>query len=353
MKKFLSFCLAFVLIVPAMALLSACDDKKQDVPEQKVYEGFVFEDNKMVGYYGYSTEIVVPSSYSIYDTNSNVYTMDYKISDILNYDDESLSYYDIWATDISNYDRLVLAGGMYNVSINNGEKEFVRVGDVVDFFTQVKKDYTDLNTTISIELTDYTLTPEDGIEEYNISCITRPLMQMFTGRLKSFSVTCNDTTLNITKENFLQNMDTFEEILAGGALTDDVTYKMGHYIEFVEGDDIQVDTITALEPSYIMGGGLFDVPELTKVTIPASIKTIDANAFDNVTTLTNVVIESPEIYNALTDISACGNLILNATQISVLKQIVDSTENANEFLNVNGGYTKTEDGNYYVFSKEI
>ena len=78
---------------------------------------------------------------------------------------------------------------MYNVSINNGEKQYVKVGEAEEFFTQVKEKYTDPTTTISIELTDYTLSEEDEINESNLTIIFRPFMEMLAGNLESFSMT--------------------------------------------------------------------------------------------------------------------------------------------------------------------
>ena len=361
MKKNLS--LSFALIIPTLLLLSACSDNEssefnnsssssnQTDNPAVIYEGLVFEENKMIGYVGEETEITIPSSYSIQSLNSDICTIEYNITDIINYGDESSLDYEIWAEDISEYDRFILVGGMYNVSINDGEKQYVRVGEVEQFFTQVKEKYTDLSTTISIELTDYVLTAEDKIDESNFSCLMRPFIELVAGKLESFSVTYNEKTVNFTKENYLQEYNLFAEIVSAGALTSDIIYDVGNYIEYVKGNDHQVDTIVSLEPDYALGGGLFGIPQLTKVTITDSIKTIEADVFTEVLTLSDVVIESKAIYNSLTNLNACGNLIKNATEIKVLKSIVDNTENVNEFLNDTSTFTRTEDENYYIYSK--
>lgn len=316
-----------------------------------VYEGFVFDDNKLIGYLGNETEIVVPSSYSIRNMNTDIYTIEYNIRDIINYGDESSLDYEIWAEDLNEYDIFILVGGMYNVSINNGENQYVRVGETEEFFTQVKEKYTDPTTTISIELTDYTLSVEDEIDESNLTIILRPFIEMVAGNLESFSMTYDGETVNFTKENYLQQYAVFNEIMSAGSLKSNISYDVGNYIEYIEGDDYQVDTITSLSPDYVMGGGLFAIPQLTKITIPASITTIDEGVFEGISTLSSVIVESATIYNTLNELNACGNLIMNATKIKVLKNIVDNTANINEFLNTNGGYTRTEDGNYYVFTK--
>ena len=352
MKKFLRLCFALVLIVPALFLLSACVIKDPIVPsDPAVYEGFVFEGNKMIGYVGDETEIIIPSSYSIQSTDSDVCTVEYNIKDIINYGDESSLDYEIWAEDITDYDRFILVGGMYNVCINNGEKQYIRIGEAEEFFTQVKKEYTDLSTTITIELTDYTLTPEDKIDESNFTCVTRPFIEMVAGKLESFSYTYNGETVNFTKENYLQQYQKFLAIIQNGLLAGDITYDIGNYIEFVEGEDHQVDTITSLSPDYAFGGGMFAAPPLTKITVSDSIATIEENVFDGITTLADVVIESEAIYTSLTNLNACGDLIEHATKIKVLKSIVDKAENVNAFLNDDANYTRSEDGDYYVYTK--
>ena len=336
----------------AICFQANIDFREQGVQDNPVvYEGFVFDDNKLIGYLGNETEIVVPSSYSIRNTNTDIYTIEYNIRDIINYGDESSLDYEIWAEDLNEYDIFILVGGMYNVSINNGENQYVRVGEAEEFFTQVKEKYTDPTTTISIELTDYTLSVEDEIDESNLTIILRPFIEMVAGNLESFSMTYDGETVNFTKENYLQQFAVFNEIISADSLKSNISYDVGNYIEYIEGDDYQVDTITSLSPDYVMGGGLFAIPQLTKITIPASITTIDEGVFEGISTLSSVIVESATIYNTLNELNACGNLITNATKIKVLKTIIEDTANTNEFLNTTGGYTRTEDGNYYVFTK--
>ena len=87
------------------------------------------------------------------------------------------------------------------------------------------------------------------------------------------------------------------------------------------------------------------------IVIPSTKTTIADRTLKIATALTSITIESAAVYNSLTDENACGNLITNATEIKVLKTIVDDTANTNEFLNSTGGYTRTEENNYYIFSK--
>ena len=90
---------------------------------------------------------------------------------------------------------------------------------------------------------------------------------------------------------------------------------------------------------------------IESIVIPSTITNISSGTFDNCNSLTSVSIESSAVYNSLTDLSACGNLISNATTIKVLKTIVDDVGNSNEFLNTTGGYVVTEEGDYYIYSK--
>lgn len=86
----------------AICFQANIDFREQDNPV--VYEDFVFDDNKLIGYLGNETEIVVPSSYSIRNTNTDIYTIEYNIRDIINYGDESSLDYEIWAEDLNEYD---------------------------------------------------------------------------------------------------------------------------------------------------------------------------------------------------------------------------------------------------------
>lgn len=40
-------------------------------------------------------------------------------------------------------------------------------------------------------------------------------------------------------------------------------------------------------------------------------------------------------------------------KLKFLKTVVDDAANINEFLNTDGGYSKTENGVYYIYSRQI
>lgn len=88
---------------------------------------------------------------------------------------------------------------------------------------------------------------------------------------------------------------------------------------------------------------------LTSITIPSSVKYLSDGAFYGLTTLKTVTIDSGEIYKESYEVDAAGYLISNATTVRVLKSVVDSTYN--DYLTDTTRYTKTTDGDYYVFTK--
>ena len=73
-------------------------------------------------------------------------------------------------------------------------------------------------------------------------------------------------------------------------------------------------------------------------------------AFSGCSNLTTVTIDSAEIYNDLTSNTSCEYLIENAETIKVLKSVVDNPENINTYLNNESNFTKTEEGDYYVYT---
>ena len=91
---------------------------------------------------------------------------------------------------------------------------------------------------------------------------------------------------------------------------------------------------------------------LTSITIPASVTTIEKNVFADCSNLSSVVIESATVYSNATGTSACGGLLANATTVKVLKTIVDGEGNSNSYLNNTEVFDRTEEGDYYIFTKK-
>ena len=91
---------------------------------------------------------------------------------------------------------------------------------------------------------------------------------------------------------------------------------------------------------------------LETIVISENIETIGDSAFDTCSNLKNVTIESPFIYNATNGVryNFAGALLGYATNVKVLKTIVDNASNNNTYLN-SDKFTKTESGEYYIYSK--
>ncbi len=87
---------------------------------------------------------------------------------------------------------------------------------------------------------------------------------------------------------------------------------------------------------------------LKSIIIPESIKSIKNSAFLGCSSLKNVTIKSSEIYSYATGINYdnIGALLANATEVRVLKSIVDS--NSNSYL-MGENFAAITDGDYYVF----
>ena len=95
-------------------------------------------------------------------------------------------------------------------------------------------------------------------------------------------------------------------------------------------------------------GAFINCSSLTSITIPSSVTSIGADAFSGCSKLTSVTIESNYAYKTATSTSACGYLLQKATTVKVLKSCVDGS---NTFLESTGGFTRSESGDYYVYTK--
>ena len=100
----------------------------------------------------------------------------------------------------------------------------------------------------------------------------------------------------------------------------------------------------------IGGMAFFRCQSLISIEIPSSVTSIGDMAFSGCSNLTTVTIDSAEIYNDLTSNTSCEYLIENAETIKVLKSVVDNPENINTYLNNESNFTKTEEGDYYVYT---
>lgn len=432
MKKFLSLCFAFALVIPAMFLLSACgsttyslttesqnatitlqtneakkgdsiifdvvvDESTEDylyklervyyvvegseqenvltsetntysftmpegnvtiyaqVNQIEVYNDFMFNNGTLTAYMGFDKDVVVPESYSLHDTGSNEMIISLKnkeeVEQFIN-DDGSFNYF------------IYSAGQYYVTATINGvesEEKFVTASellnneseDKVGYFENLLAQATE-SLNVKIRLTSYAVNEEDMAgSEAAVGCIIRPLYELLSGKLSSFTMSTNDgRTIEVSQETFNEEtMTSIGEIF--GSLNSEmfpITYTYGNYYVMTEGSDFQVTGMAApLEG--LSNSSFYGLDFVESIVIPSTITTIADRTFENCNSLTSITIESAAVYNSLTDENACGNLITNATAIKVLKTIVDDTANTNEFLNSTGGYTRTEENNYYIFSK--
>ena len=122
---------------------------------------------------------------------------------------------------------------------------------------------------------------------------------------------------------------------------------------------------TALE-NLVFNEGLVDVGynclnecvQLESLTISSTIQISEKNYwFGKNENLKTLILDNASFYNNLTTKPSntnhsayylCGN---SGGVIKVLKSIVDDPSNTNEYLNNSAEFTKTIDGNYYIFTK--
>ena len=90
---------------------------------------------------------------------------------------------------------------------------------------------------------------------------------------------------------------------------------------------------------------------LTSITLGENVTSIGNFAFYNCTNLASVEIKSEYVYKNVTSQSDCGYILQNAQTVKVLKTIVDKEGNTNSYLNDTSNFTKTEEGDYYIYTK--
>ena len=326
-----------------------------EVNQIKVYNDFTFNNGILTSYIGFDKNVVVPESYSLYETNSNETTIS------LNSKEEVEQFI---IDDQSNRFFLYSAGQYYVTATINGvkgEEEFVSAGELLNNASEGKVGYFENllaqateSLEVQIRLTSYSVNIEDlGNSEATLMCVLRPIYELLSGRLSSFTMsTADGRSVEVHQETFNEEtMNAIGEIMVNLSNIEmyPITYSYGNYYLMTEGNDIQVTGIAA--PFEGMTESAFHgLSFIESIVIPSAITNIASGTFGNCSGLTSVTIESATIYNSLTDLNACGNLIANATTIKVLKTIVDDVENTNEFLNTSGGYTVTEEDSYYVYS---
>lgn len=115
---------------------------------------------------------------------------------------------------------------------------------------------------------------------------------------------------------------------------------------------INGELVTEIEIKSNVSSTLFrNYKYLKKVVIKDGEFQIENEAFLGCINLSEVIIENTNVYKSLLNEMACGYLVQNAGTIKVLKSIVDNPDNTNTYLNNESNFTKTEDGEYYVYTK--
>lgn len=314
-----------------------------DVNQRAIYKDVSIFKGSLTSYYGSETDIVIPATYSLYDTESNERIIK------LNSTDEIIAF-----EQGKNY--LTYLSGQYYVTPTIGsetlEETFVSASQVETYFDNLIQtaNSSSQNLSVEIRLTSYVVNIGDVVTEAHLGAFMRPFIEVSQGYLSSFTMKTKDAEYTITQENYEEQMSLMETIFSDGFTEDDlpITYTYGNYYLITEGDDYQITNI-ATNP--ISDEAAYSDLAIESIVIPSTITNISSGTFDNCNSLTSVLIESAAVYNSLTDLSACGNLISNATTIKVLKTIVGDVGNSNEFLNTTGGYVVTEEGDYYIYSK--
>ena len=94
-----------------------------------------------------------------------------------------------------------------------------------------------------------------------------------------------------------------------------------------------------------LGAQCFRDCNLSNITIPATVEIFDGSAFINCVNLKEITIESNITFKNIK-----MEFFNYPTSFKVLKSIVDNPNNSNSELN-SADYTRTEDGEYYIFTK--
>ena len=330
-----------------------------EVSAIKCYNEFAFSENALVAYLGTDEDVIIPESYSIFNTGRN-----YKIININTLDELGN------LQTASPLAEMIFCSGAIYVTKNNAEEQFISPAQADRYFANL----TDSDFPISIKLADFALNFSDVNQNTYLHAMYYPFLLVESNILSSVSLTfSNETKIEVTTENFAEKK---EEIL--NFLTQEINanlfplnFTFGEFNIAVDGDDFVVDEISNLT---LISNGAFENSFVKSVMVPDSITNIGSLAFSNCTTLetltissnvetiqedvfygcnnlNKIIIESTEIYNNLLNENSFGNLAANATDVFVLKSIIDNSENDNSFLNNPIYFDRVEESEYYHFIK--
>lgn len=189
-----------------------------DYVAHEIYNDFIFNNGVLTAYMGFDKDIIIPSSYSLYDTNSNekIITLNSKEEvEKFIFDDQSYRYF-------------IYTAGQYYVTptINGveGEEKFVSASELLNdqttgkigYFESLINQATD-SLKVEIKFTSYELNIEDfGESEATVMAMARPVLELLSGSLSSFTLSTNDgQTVSTTFENFgLETMTQIENIFS-------------------------------------------------------------------------------------------------------------------------------------------
>lgn len=330
-----------------------------EVSATKCYNEFAFSENALVAYLGTEEDVIIPESYSVFNTGRN-----YKIIKI-----NTLEELGNLQTASPLAEMLFCSGAIY-VTKNNAEEQFVSPAQADRYFANL----TDNDFPISIKIADFTLNFNDVNQNTYLHSVYYPFLLIESNILSSVSLTfADETKIEVTTENFAEKKEEIFNFLTQelNANLFPLNFTFGEFNIAIEGDDFAVNKISNLT---LISNGTFENSFVKSVVVSDSITNIGSLAFSNCTTLetltissnvetiqegvfygcnnlNKIIIESTEIYNNLLNENSFGNLAANATDIFVLKLIIDNSENDNSFLNNPIYFDRVEESEYYHFIK--
>ena len=295
---------------------------------------FYIEDGSLVSYRNTETSIVIPNTISIYkQLTPDVLVFKSK--------DELKQYFE---GDSNNPIDYTLGCGYFYVTNSNNDKILIK--DATSWYNNLTDEDFDLTITLQ---NSYTITAQDidevgaGSPDKISAFILAPFSAIINLNIISFDYKINDGEMvHVTFANSLLEALSLEGKIDNIKTLEISNIKRGKLIAY-EGEDIQVKTIAA---------NAFANSNITDISIPSSIETIYQNAFYSCDSLTDVIINSAQVYqNAVgTEDDQIGGLLAYATTVKVLKSIVgnDVIDDSHAYLN-STNFNISEDGDYYVY----